>query len=91
MNSDSSDSSDSSEPRTDVSGLWIDPVTSVVGGFKKSAPKTFAGTVRMLTSNVLEKVNREYSLQPPLVAADMIVDTLTSNFTCSTQAFFSSN
>jgi hypothetical protein len=62
-----------------VSGLWIDPVTKVNGAFKKSKPKTFASTVRMLTSKVLKKVNTEYSLEPPLQSADMIVDTLIRN------------
>ena len=42
-------------------------------------PKTFSGTVRMLTSKVVEKVNKEYSLEPPLQRADMIVDTLIRN------------
>ena len=42
-------------------------------------PKTFSGTVRMLTSKVVEKVNKEYSIEPPLQRADMIVDTLIRN------------
>ena len=75
MDSDSSEE----EPTTMVSGLWIDPVTKVIGAFKKSMPKTFRGTVRMLTSKVLENVNTEYSLDPPLLHADMIVDTLIRN------------
>jgi hypothetical protein len=74
-----SDSSEEVEPTTMVSGLWIDPITKVKGAFKKSMPKTFTGTVRMLTSKVLEKVNTEYSLEPPLQPADMIVETLIRN------------
>ena len=67
------------EPTTNLSGLWIDPVATVHGAFLKSAPKTFAGCVRMLTSKVLENVNKVYSLDPPLKRADMIIDTINGN------------
>jgi hypothetical protein len=84
-----SDSSSSEGPTTKLSGLWIDPVARVNGAFRKSKPKTFSGTVRMLTSKVLEKVNKEYSLEPPLQPTDMFVDTLIRNtFTCSSFFLF---
>jgi hypothetical protein len=65
--------------RTNVSGFWIDPVTQIVGGFKKSVPKSFKTAVGGLTGLVLEKVNKEYSLKPPLKRADMIVKPLIRN------------
>ena len=76
---DSDSDSFEEEPTTEVSGLWIDPVTKINGAFLKSMPKSFSGTVRMLASRVLEKVNTEYSLEPPLQPADMIVEPLIRN------------
>lgn len=59
---------------TKASGLWIDPLTEFNGRLMKSTPATVGATVRMLTTQVVNKVNGVYSFNPPLCRADMFVE-----------------
>lgn len=67
------------ETFTKASGLWIDPLTKVSGRLKRSTPSTVGGTVRMLTKQVVDKVNDVYSFDPPLHSDDMVIDRYTGN------------
>ena len=65
---------------TKITGLWIDPVSKVTNRVKRSEPVSIRETVNQLTEDVLEKVNKTYSFEPPLDLDDTIVDRLSGKF-----------
>ena len=62
------------ETITEVSGHFLDPLTTVSGGLTKSTSATVGGTVGMLTNLVIEKVNDIYSFDPPFHRDDMVIN-----------------
>ena len=65
---------------TKITGLWIDPVSKVTNHVKRSEPVSIRETVNQLTEDVLEKVNKTYSFEPPFDLDDTIVDRLSGKF-----------
>lgn len=62
------------EESTRTLGVWVDPSMELNSGYKKSKSATVQQTVRSVARLVVSKVNKAYSIDPPLNVDDMVTN-----------------